>query len=177
MTPLSKTLRATTACCLLIGMTTAQADFGEISFSGRVLAPTCTVNGGDGNLPVGLPDVNASLLSRPGDVAGLTPFQLELSNCAPGVSRVSTYFEPGPTISPDGRLIVDAGGSQNVEVQLLNNANSAMDLSAAKGNQGSQVVQIVGGNATLRYSAQYFSTGLTTPGLVATRVQYSLDYL
>ena len=79
----------------------AQADHGEISISGQVLAPTCIVNGGNGNLPVSLPDVNATLLSRPGQVAGQTSFQLRLTNCAPTVSRVSTYFEPGPTISPE----------------------------------------------------------------------------
>lgn len=155
----------------------AQADHGEISISGQVLAPTCIVNGGNGNLPVSLPDVNATLLSRPGQVAGQTSFQLRLTNCAPTVSRVSTYFEPGPTISPEGRLIVDAGGRRNVQIELLNSSFAPMDLSAAKRSQRSQTVQIVGGNATLDYHARYYATGAATPGLVSTRVQYSLDYL
>ncbi len=155
----------------------ASADHGEISFQGRVLAPTCLVNGGDGNLPVALPDVNASLLARPGQTAGQTPFELQLSNCSPGVTQVSTYFEPGPTISPEGRLIVDPGHSDNVQLQLLNSSLTPMDLSAPKGSQGSQAVTIVGGNATLRYAARYYSLGATTPGLVTSRVQYSLDYL
>jgi len=176
MNMLSKTLCAACGSALLYAGL-VQADHGEISFSGRVLAPTCVVNGGDGNLPVTLPDVNATLLARPGQVAGQTPFQLQLTNCAPGVSRVSAYFEPGPTISPEGRLIVDAGGSRNVQVQLLNSSLAPMDLSTAKGNQRSQAVQIVSGNATLNYHARYYSTGGTTAGLVSTRVQYSLDYL
>ncbi|WDY59760.1 fimbrial protein [Pseudomonas sp. PSKL.D1] len=175
MNTFSKTLLAS-CCVLLAGVSTAQADYGEISLSGRVLAPTCTINGGNGNLPVSLPDVNAARLVNPGQTEGPTPFVLNLSNCSPGISRVSTYFEPGATISPEGRLIVDAGGSTNVQVELLNDTQAPMNLAAPKGSQNSQVVAIVGGNATLNYTARYYSTGATTPGLVTTRVQYSLDY-
>lgn len=80
----------------------AQADYGQISLDGLVEAPTCQINGGNGNLPVSLPAVNAALLASPGQTAGNTPFQLNLSNCSPGVTQVSTYFESGPTISPEG---------------------------------------------------------------------------
>ncbi|HGM5581544.1 TPA: fimbrial protein [Pseudomonas putida] len=163
-------------CGSLLMAGVAQADHGEITFHGRVLAPTCVVNGGDGNLPVTLPDVNASKLVRPGEVAGETPFELRLSNCT-HLGSVSTYFEPGPSISDSGRLIVDEGGSRNVELQLLNSAKRVMNLAAAKGSQNSQTVAIVDGNATLRYYAQYYSTGSTTPGLVSSKVRYSLDYL
>ncbi|MDO7900456.1 fimbrial protein [Pseudomonas sp. K1(2024)] len=163
-------------CGSLLVMGSAHADHGEISFQGRVLAPTCTVNGGNGNLPVTLPDVNAAKLVRPGDVEGQTAFALQLSGCS-HLGRVSTYFEPGPGISDQGRLIVDAGGSSNVELQLLNSSKGVMDLAAVKGNQNSQVVDIVDGNATLSYFVQYYSTGNTTPGAVSSRVRYSLDYL
>ncbi len=171
----SKSLLA--GCCMLfLCAQAAQADYGQISLDGLVEAPTCQINGGNGNLPVSLPAVNAALLASPGQTAGNTPFQLNLSNCSPGVTQVSTYFESGPTISPEGRLIVDAGGSENVQVELLNDKQAAMNLAAPKGSQNSQVVPIVSGSATLRYTARYYSTGGTTPGLVATRVQYSLDY-
>ncbi|MBJ9976539.1 type 1 fimbrial protein [Pseudomonas sp. S75] len=154
----------------------AHADHGEISFQGRVLAPTCVVNGGDGNVPVVLPDVNAAKLVRAGDVEGQTPFALQLTGCN-HVGRVSTYFEPGPTISPEGRLIVDAGGSSNVELQLLNSGKGVMNLAGVKGGQNSQVVDIVDGKATLNYFVEYYSLGATTPGTVTSRVRYSLDYL
>jgi major type 1 subunit fimbrin (pilin) len=175
MNTFSKSLLAS-SCALLFWAQAAQADFGQISFDGRVLAPTCVINGGNFDLPVSLPDVNASLLSSPGQTAGATPFQLNLSNCSPGITRVSTYFEPGSTISPEGRLIVDAGGSENVQLELLNDQQAPMNLAAAKGQQNSQLVAITNGNATLRYTARYYSTGGTTPGLVTSRVQYSLDY-
>ncbi|MFJ4153395.1 fimbrial protein [Pseudomonas sp. NPDC089752] len=163
------------SCTLLFWAQAAQADFGEITFNGHVDAPTCVVNGGSGSLPVSLPNVNASLLSRAGQTAGQTPFQLNLSACSPGITRVSTYFNEGP-ISPEGRLIVDDGGSRNVQLELLNDQQSPMNLAAAQGQQNSQVVQIVNGNATLRYTVRYYSTGGTTPGDVISRVQYALDY-
>ncbi|WP_406819183.1 fimbrial protein [Pseudomonas sp. KnCO4] len=171
----SKSLLA--GCCMLLFWAqAAHADTGVISFDGRVDAPTCQVNGGNGDLAVSLPPVNATRLAKPGQTYGDTLFQLNLSNCSPGVTSVSTYFESGSTISPEGRLIVDAGGSENVQVELLNDQQAPMDLAAPKGAQNSQWVSIVSGNATLRYTARYYSTGGTTPGLVATRVAYSLDY-
>jgi len=166
------------ACCaLLVAATSANATDGVISFSGEVVAPTCVINGGSNDLPVRLQPVNASALSRAGRIAGNTNFQLRLSACAPGISRVSTYFEPGPTISPEGRLITDAGGARNVQLQLLNNASVPMNLAGADGSQNSQLVAISNGGALLQYSVNYYATGAATPGTVSSRVQYSLNYL
>ncbi|MNC69996.1 hypothetical protein D3C75_1207560 [compost metagenome] len=51
-----------------------------------------------------------------------------------------------------------------------------MNLAGAQGSQNSQVVDITSGQALLSYSAEYYSLGNTTPGLVNTRVQYTLIY-
>ncbi|TDF81590.1 fimbrial protein [Pseudomonas sp. H9] len=163
------------AGCLLLGVGLAQAD-GQMSFNGSVYAGTCEVNGGHNDVAVSLPPVPTSQLINPGQVAGYQRFNLRLTNCSPGLNRVSTYFEPGPTISPQGRLIVDAGGSENVEVQLRNDTNAPMNLAGAQGNQNSQIVDITSGRAVLNYSAEYYSLGGTTPGPVNTRVQYTLIY-
>ncbi|MFQ6572043.1 fimbrial protein [Pseudomonas sp. UM16] len=162
-------------CSLLLSAGVAQAD-GQMSFSGTVLGGTCEVNGGHNNVAVSLPSVSSTLLRNPGQTTGNTPFELRLSNCPAGLNRVSTYFEPGPTVNPQGRLIVDTGGSNNVEVQLRNHNNVAMNLAAAQGSQNSQIVDINSGQAQLSYSAEYYSLGGTTPGLVNTRVQYTLIY-
>lgn len=74
MNTFSKSLLAS-SCTLLFWAQAAQADFGQISFDGRVSAPTCVVNGGSGDLPVSLPEVNASLLARP-----VKPLARRLSN-------------------------------------------------------------------------------------------------
>lgn len=162
-------------CSLFMTAGLVQAD-GQMNFSGSVLASTCEVNGGQNDVAVNLPQVPSSLLINPGQVAGNTPFSLRLTNCTPGLNRVSTYFEPGPTVSPQGRLIVDAGGSENVEVQLRNDTNARINLAGAQGSQNSQVVDINNGQAVLNYSAEYYSLGGTTPGPVNTRVQYTLTY-
>ncbi len=174
MKPSKKHLLAL-GCSLLLSTGLAQAN-GQMSFSGSVLASTCQVNGGHNNVAVPLPPVQARLLANAGQVAGNTPFSLRLTNCSAGLSRVSTYFESGPTINPQGRLIVDAGGSANVEVQLRNSSNTPMNLAGAQGSQNSQIVSITNGQAVLNYSAEYYSLGNTTPGRVNTRVQYTLIY-
>ncbi|MNZ37963.1 S-fimbrial protein subunit SfaA precursor [compost metagenome] len=174
MKPSKKHLLAL-GCSLLLSTGLAQAN-GQMSFSGSVLASTCQVNGGQNNVAVPLPPVQARLLANPGQVAGNTPFALRLTNCSPGLNRVSTYFEPGPTVNPQGRLIVDAGGSANVEVQLRNSTNIPMNLAGAQGSQNSQIVGISNGQAVLNYSAEYYSLGNTTPGAVNTRVQYTIIY-
>jgi major type 1 subunit fimbrin (pilin) len=174
MKPSKKHLLAL-GCSLLLSAGLAQAN-GQMSFSGSVLAGTCQINGGQNNVAVQLPPVETRLLANPGQVAGNTRFALHLTNCTPGLTRVSTYFQPGPTVNPQGRLIVDPSGSQNVEVQLRNSANTPMNLAGAQGNQGSQIVGITNGQAVLNYSAEYYSLGNTTPGLVNTRVQYTLIY-
>ena len=51
-----------------------------------------------------------------------------------------------------------------------------MYLAGAQGSQNSQIVGISNGQAVLNYSAVYYSLGSTTPGLVNTRVQYTLIY-
>ncbi|MDH0303431.1 MULTISPECIES: fimbrial protein [unclassified Pseudomonas] len=156
----------------------ANADQGLISFNGSVAGPTCVINGGNNDLLVNLPQVSTYDLRQAGQTAGEQSFSLVLSQCS-HVGQVSTYFEPGPTVNPEGRLTVDggSGAAGNVDVQLLNSARAPMNLAGARGNQNSQRIDIVNGNAILNYTARYFSLGSTTPGLVSTNVRYSLEYL
>jgi len=121
--------------------------------------------------------VTLTALSAPGQGAGRTPFDIRLSNCTPDTGRVMTYFEPGPTVNPlTGRLRNDGGANQatEVEVGLLNASHQAMDVSKGAGDQNSQIVELVAGNARLDYFAEYVAVGAVTPGKVQTRILYSI---
>lgn len=176
MNVLRNIILGTCSGLLMVGV--VQADQGLISFSGSVAGPTCVINGGDNDVQVNLPEVSTYDLRQAGQTAGERTFSLVLSQCS-HVGQVSTYFEPGPTVNPEGRLTVDAGSgaATSVDVQLLNSARAPMNLAGGRGNQSSQRVDIVNGNAILNYTARYFSLGATTPGLVSTNVRYSLEYL
>lgn len=154
----------------------AYAADGIIDIKGSVVANTCTINGGaaNANFSVTLPTVSTTSLSAAGATAGRTPFTLSLTGCTG--SAVSTYFEPGSTVNANGRLIVDAGGATNVDLQLLSDTYQAIKAGAAQGSQNSQQVAISGGNATLNYYVEYYATAAATAGAANSRVQYTLVY-
>jgi len=161
---------------LLVWTGAAQAERGQISFQGEVQASTCEVRNDGGNPIVGLPVADAVSLNRAGSVTGLTRFVLEVDNCPPSVTEVSSYLE-GPNINSEGRLDLTPGGAGNVQLQVLNNAQQVMNLAAASGSQGAPQRTVFNGAAELVFFVQYFATGAATPGPVTSSVQYSLIYL
>ncbi|UVJ46074.1 type 1 fimbrial protein [Pseudomonas sp. LS1212] len=156
----------------------AQAESGQMSFSGSIIGSTCTINGGNNDVSVELPAVQSARLVNPGQTDGRRSFQLTLTDCTAGLSRVQTYFDrDSPAVNPQtGRLVLDEGGATNVEIQLLNSLNAPINAAGESGNQNSQVVNIVNGRANLIYAAQYYSLGGATPGVTTTRIQYALTY-
>lgn len=161
---------------LLAVASAAHAADGQIDFTGSIIANTCVISGGGGgaNFTVNLPKVSASALTTAGSWAGRTPFQIKLTGCSPD-QKVSTYFEQGPTVNSDGRLMVDAGGATNVELGLLN--DTLGNIAAGAASQNSQLVQITSGNANLNYYVEYYSpNGGATAGAANSRVQYTMTY-
>ncbi|MCY1415068.1 Major fimbrial subunit SMF-1 [compost metagenome] len=153
---------------------------GTINFKGNVLAQTCTINGGNASFDVTLPDVSASTLAVAGNVAGNTPFTIELTNCTPAAGNVHTFFEAGSTtnLATGNLMLTDAVPASNVEIQLLNGADqSEIKAGFADAAQNSTAVALNSGSATLSYSAQYIAVGGgAIPGPANSSVQYSIAY-
>jgi len=175
MTRLS-TLLAAGSAGLLVWGGTAQADSGQLIFSGEVRASTCQVNGGEATTEVTLPDANSARLGRPGHTDGETRFVLNVSNCPETFRRISAYFE-GDMINADGRLDIDPGRAGNVQLQILNENSLPMNLAGSRGNQNATERELAGNAIVLPFFVRYYATGPATAGLVSSRVQYSLDYL
>jgi major type 1 subunit fimbrin (pilin) len=159
----------------------AQASDGQINFTGAITSQTCDISGdGQGkNFTVNLPTLSTSALASSGDTAGNTPFTIALTNCSPDSGPVQTYFELGATVDTDSHQLVNTNGTAaNVQIQLLNGSDqSQIMLGLAEASQNSAQVQIVGGAANLKYSAQYATKGgAAGPGSVDTFVTYSLSY-
>lgn len=184
---IARIIQGATAVGILASMSPAMAADGEIAFTGKVLATTCSIGAGGGatgnkNMTVKLPSVSASALAGAGNVAGRTPFSIVLSGCTGDSTKVSTVFEAGDTVDAgSGRLnLVSAGANDtvatNVQINLLNDQQKPIVAGAAGGQQNSQVVTLTDGAATLNYFAEYYATGKSTAGSANTRVQYSLDY-
>lgn len=165
-------------------MPAAHASDGTITFNGQVTANTCTVTGGQGtsstgnNFTVALPSVTASTLSAAGKTAGATAFNVKVSGCTGPATAVSTYFEGGPTVNPaDGNLVnaTGAGNATGVEIQLLDPVTGTPIVAGGAASQDTQV-NLVGGQATMNYDAQYYATGAATAGAVSSTVNYSIAY-
>ncbi len=155
----------------------AHAADGTIEFTGAVTSVTCNINGGVTDFSVALPTVAAASLATEGEVAGRTPFKIEVSGCNPDGGLVSTFFEADSSVNlTTGRLVVDAGGAKNVEVALLNDSHQKIKVGATAAEQNSQQIRLSAGAATLNYYAQYESLGAVEAGDVKTRVRYTMSY-
>lgn len=161
--------------------TSLHAADGTITINGLVTDKTCDIVTPAGkDFTVSLPTVSKSTLSAAGNVAGRTPFQINLANCSAG--KVATYFEPGVNVDFNtGRLLnADTAGAKNINVQLLGSNNLFIPV-VAKGASGAQdnsqwITVADGAGADLNYYAEYYATGAATAGQVKTSVQYSIIY-
>ena len=165
---------------LALATSTAFAADGTITINGQVTDNTCTVNTVQGkDFTVTLPTVSKQVLAVAGDTAGRTPFTINLTGCS--VGKVATYFEPGATVDFNtGRLNNASGTAKNVQVQLLGSNNTAIPVLAAGAGgiqTNSQLVDVSGtGAADLNYYAEYYATGASEAGSVATTVKYTIIY-
>lgn len=173
---------------ITLAISATHASDGTITITGTVTDKTCNIATAAGkNFTVALPTVSKQTLARAGDIAGRTPFTINLDKCSEG--KVATYFEPGANVDfNSGRLNNANGSAKNVQVQLLGSNNGFLPIlatnatgSAAKntyaGSQtNSQWVDVANGKADLNYYAEYYATDTSTAGTVSTSVQYTIIY-
>lgn len=179
-----------TGVCLLLGASPLIASDGTINITGSVTAGTCVVSGsGTGSaksIAVALPAVQTSALTASGEVAARTSFSISISDCGSGVTKATTYFEPGGTVNPTtGNLRLQGSSSATlVEIQLLNGSGSSSGgaafspivLGATQAGQNSATYAVSSGAATLNYYAQYYATGAATAGTANSSVQFTMLY-
>ncbi len=175
-----------TALSGLFIMPAAQAaGNGVINFTGAVNSQTCNVavNGATGSAAaaVTLPTVQAGVLGVAGNTAGQTAFKMDVTGCTAdvdGASTVKAFFEQGPNVDVNGRLINKAstGAASNVVLELVdatgNTPIKAGDISQNTGN----FITMTEGKATLPYAVRYYATGVAEAGAVSSSVTYSLAY-
>jgi major type 1 subunit fimbrin (pilin) len=162
----------------------ANATDGTININGKITAQSCTVqvNGAVSPATITLPTVSTSALNGIGTTAGQTPFKINLSACAasPVITSAATYFEAGPGVNAAGRLAntePSATAATGVDVELVNNDNSVVNVGAAAPTSGAGVASISANAATLSYYARYYATAATVgAGKVTTSVQFSMIY-
>ncbi|EDW1411353.1 type 1 fimbrial protein, partial [Salmonella enterica subsp. enterica] len=96
---------------------------GTINFTGVVNSQTCnaTINSAS-TATLTLPTVQASVLGTAGSTAEQTAFNVAVTGCAAtnpsGAGSVKVFFEKGPNVDSNGRLIntETSGGASNVSL-------------------------------------------------------------
>jgi major type 1 subunit fimbrin (pilin) len=169
----------------VVGLTAAGAHAqgdGTITFNGALTATTCTINGNgtsSKDFTVTLPTVSTSTLTAAGQTAGRVSYSVQLTGCTPvtASSKASVFYEAGATVdAATGLLRVDAGGAQNVALQLMNEDGSPIKAGYPLETQNSKYANLSSGAATLYYAVQYYAQGATTAGAANSSVVYSIDY-
>ena len=159
----------------------AQASDGTITFTGELTDSTCTINGGAGkDFTVALPKVSVADLAAAGKTAGATNFSINVTACSASVGGYTAYFEATPNVNlADGRLMnTTTAGAKFVEIELLNQANTAVAINLTKGTglQGVTPGTFTYPAGTSNFIARYYATGVSTSGLVNSSITYSLVY-
>jgi len=157
----------------------AYASDGTITFNGAITASTCVVavNGGSANGTVTLPTIATTQLSNPGDVAGATSFSLDVSACTfdAGVTGATGYFELGANVDPASGRLNNTGTASNVQLQLFLGENYVSKIAVGQTNQ-LQATPVSATGGSLEYGVEYYATGASGAGTVASSATYSLIY-
>ena len=154
------------------------AGTGQITFNGKLIADTCTINAGDAAKTVTLPTVSAKSLAASGNTAGSTMFTLSVTNCPATLSNVAAHFETDnmDQATHAAKNQATTTPATNVVVQLLDkDGTTAIGL----GSAGSYVaINGIGDarGATMNYGGRYLATGAAEAGNVMAVVRYTLAY-
>ncbi|MFC0308373.1 fimbrial protein [Gallibacterium trehalosifermentans] len=174
----------------------ASAKDGTVNFTGEIVDSSCVVKTESQNLTVTLPRIDKKALTADGQVAGKVPFEITLESCPATVTsqgdktsldKVKAYFHYDTSkINANGRVIntyTEANSktkAANVDIQILDSADKVIDISAVTSDsnsvENSAATTLSNGTVKLRYYAQYYATGVTSPGLVSGSVDYTIAY-
>jgi major type 1 subunit fimbrin (pilin) len=166
----------------------AGASDGTITFEGKIQAVTCVITGGTdtgslsetADFTVNLPYVSTTALAKEGARAGDTKFVIQLSGAECADNKVANVIFESAQSNVDtatGKLINSVtkaqGGSENVQIAILNNDKKDLNLTNSAKHQQ---VTIANNKALFEYWAQYYATNIVTAGAVQSQALYSISY-
>lgn len=174
-----------TVCALALGMASSsfvhaagEVTQGTVEFNGKLITETCSIDTDSQAIVVTLPTLSTTTLAAAGATGGSKLFDINVSGCGTGLTKVAAHFEAiggSGSDSTTGNLTNDYSGSEtaatNVQVRLYNSDEQPLAL----GDTGTAAT-IANQKATMRYYGGYYATGATTAGQVHAKAQYTLAY-
>lgn len=172
-----------TLCAVALAMTSASAlaagapGQGTVTFNGKLIAETCTVDPSSVDIQVTLPTLSAQTFNAAGVESGSKGFDIKVINCDPSITKVAAHFEAiggSGTDSTTGNLTNQAttNAAQNVQVRIYNSDEKQLKL----GETGIAATVAADHSATMRYYGGYYSTAAATAGDVNAKAMYTIAY-
>ncbi len=164
---------------------------GTIIFKGELVNSTCTPTVTSGGTPTGgstvtLPKVSISALKTAAQTAGQTAFAISLDGGTTASCKINDiigkpYFEPEMskvdyTTGTLKNTAAPADTAKQVNIQLLNNSNAAIDLSKDSSGQIYSAPITTGNVYKYDYAARYYALAATEAGEVTASVSYTIIY-
>lgn len=151
---------------------------GRVNFNGLLTADTCDLTTDSRDQTVKLPTVSVQSLTAAGQVAGSTPFTIEVTNCPDTFNQVAVHFEMNNMEAATRTLnniapAADAAG--NVTVQLIEADGTPIPAGSA-GKPHPIVGEDETRGAKMMFGGQYYALGATTPGVVQSYAQFTIAY-
>ena len=135
---------------------------------------SCTVSPSSLSINVVLPTVSKAALASAGKTAGRTAFNLDLAGCLYGGTNYVASADWSWTTGANSTLIaLDSGSTAgNLNIQLLDS-----NLAAFSPGLKSIANIVAAGPQSSRFFAQYYATGVVTPGSVKATAVFTMSYL
>ncbi|BAN22424.1 fimbrial protein [Caballeronia insecticola] len=174
-----RTLRALLAVFALFVATSMVAAFAasdaNLTFTGDILQPTCTVDSTTANQTIALGSVPISNFANVGSTANPRPFNIGLLNCSPNATVNMTV---GGTMDTVPTVLQNTGTATQVGVQLL----LAGSVGGTTGtpitlNSTINLGVVNASNAmTVPFVAQFYRLGTMTAGTVTATATVNFTY-
>lgn len=167
------------AAALALAFSSAHASDGTITFAGQLQTSTCAVSAASANQTVTLPTLATTNLNTAGQTGGTTAFAIAVSGCPTGVgapTTFTTFFETNSNVDMNNGNLKSTGTATGVQLRLSNATGGAIRLDKPTGSQNVTATSLSAGAGTANYFAEYFATGATSAGTVASSITYSMVY-
>ena len=159
----------------------ASAVDGTITFEGVVNDTTCTLDTNSQNMSVLLPSVTSTDFTGANTAANSSAvkFSLNATGCDVGAVSASVLFATGGNVdSTNGNLNNSFAGGTDAQIRIYKADGTTPINLANYGESASNKGNIVSGNATIDFYANYFSKNAKpSAGVLKTSIQYSMQYL
>lgn len=160
------------------------ASDGDVTFTGKIVASACTVQGINGGTSatgaqVPLPDVTPSSFNNGGGYAGMTDFVINLQDCDTTTMKNAQVSFSGTPDETDNALLKNSAAAPagGVGIALLeNDGNTLIDIGSGNASDNQTLVT---GNTELKFKVAYksnTSTPAVSPGDVQAKSFFDISY-